>query len=196
MRWIRPVRFGESQPVVDSWQIPQVEDVVKLGGSGWEVFDDGLVQFQCTEGDFVAQLPYALLKWLKKCFMFSLDWNDINEWECDIYWSIWGSDTHYGVAFENRSIDQVQRLHWREGDTEDTKERDKAWIHLIPSTSCLSHGSNKAKVLKDFVVKVLPSVIYASTVQQELQKGNRLLCAITIHLDDNMVCYHKVRLIV
>lgn len=65
MRWIRPVRFGESQPIVDSGQIPQVEDVVKLGGSGWEVFDDGLVQFQCTEGDFIAQLPYALLKWLR-----------------------------------------------------------------------------------------------------------------------------------
>lgn len=43
---------------------------MKLGGSGWEVFDDGLVQFQCTEGDFVAQLPYDLLKWLRNVLCF------------------------------------------------------------------------------------------------------------------------------
>lgn len=70
----------------------------------------------------------------------------------------WG-DTYFGVAFDNRSINKVKRLHCREGDAEDTEEWDKAWIHLISSSSCNSHGCNEAKVLQDFVDKVLPSVI-------------------------------------
>lgn len=74
-------------------------------------------------------------------------------------------DTHSGVTFDNGSIDEVEGLHCRKGDAEDTEERDKAGIHLVPPTSGLSHGSNKAKVLEDFVVEVLPSVIYASSVQ-------------------------------
>lgn len=89
----------------------------------------------------------------------------MDDWDSDMYWSMWGRDTHSGVAFDNGSIDKVERLHRREGDAEDTEEWDKAWIHLIPPTSCLSHGSNETKILKDFVVKVLPSVIYASSVQ-------------------------------
>lgn len=70
------------------------------------------------------------------------------------------------MAFDNGGIDKVQRLHRRERDAEDTEERDEALIHLIPPTSCLPHGSNEAKVLKDFAVKLFPSVIYASSVQQ------------------------------
>lgn len=95
--------------------------------------------------------------------------------------------THCGVAFDNGGIDKVQGLHCREGDAEDTEERDKPWVHLIPPTSCFPHGSNEAEVFKDFVVKLLPSVIYASSVQQQLQKCNGLLCAIAIHLNEHTI---------
>lgn len=61
----------------------------------------------------------------------------------------------------------MKRLHCREGDTEDTEEGDKPGIHLIPPSSCLPHGCNEAKVLEDFVNKVLPPVIEATAVQQQ-----------------------------
>lgn len=104
---------------------------------------------------------------------------------------MWKRNTHSAVAFDNRSVDKVEGLHCREGDAENTEERDKAGIHLVPPTSCL--GSNKAKVLENFAVKLLPSVIYASPVQQQLQKCNRLLCAVIIHLGEHTVYYNIVK---
>lgn len=80
-----------------------------------------------------------------------------------MYWSV--CDTHSGMAFENGGIDEVEGLHCREGHAEDTEERDEAGIHLVPPSSCLSHGSDEVHVLEDFVVELLPSVIEASSVQ-------------------------------
>lgn len=62
---ITPVRFGECHPTEDSRQIPQVKDVVELGGSGWHIFDDVVVQFQCAKGDFITSLLYDIVKRLK-----------------------------------------------------------------------------------------------------------------------------------
>lgn len=69
------------------------------------------------------------------------------------------------MSFDNGSIDEVEGALLREGDVEDTEEGDEAGIHLVPPTSCLPHCSNEAQVLEDFVVKFLPSIIYASSVQ-------------------------------
>lgn len=71
----------------------------------------------------------------------------MDDWDSDMYWFMWQRDTHFGVAFDNGRIDEVEGLHHREGDAEDTEERDKAGIHLIPPSSSFSHGSNEAKVL-------------------------------------------------
>lgn len=37
--------------MVDAGQVAQVEDVMELGGSGWQVLDNLVVQFQCGSGD-------------------------------------------------------------------------------------------------------------------------------------------------
>lgn len=78
---------------------------------------------------------------------------------------MWERGTHNGVAFDNRRIDKVEGVHCREGDAKDTEDGDEAGIDLVPPTSRLAHGSNKTKVFEDFVVEILPSVIYASSVQ-------------------------------
>lgn len=39
---------------------------------------------------------------------------------------MWIGDTNFGVAFDNRSIYELKRLHCREWDAEDTEEGDKA----------------------------------------------------------------------
>lgn len=74
-------------------------------------------------------------------------------------------ETHSGVAFDDGGVDKVEGVHFREGDAEDTEERDEAGIHLVPPSSCLSHGGDKTKILEDFVVEILPSVVHASSVQ-------------------------------
>lgn len=66
----RPVRFGEGQSIEDSRQIPQVEDVVELGGSGWQIFDDVVVKFQCADDDFITNTPYDISEWLKYLIRF------------------------------------------------------------------------------------------------------------------------------
>lgn len=78
---------------------------------------------------------------------------------------MWERDTHCGVAFDNGSIDTLEGVHCREGDAKDTEDGDEAGIYFVPSTSCLSHGSNKTKVLEGFVVKILSPVIDAASVQ-------------------------------
>lgn len=98
-------------------------------------------------------------------------------------------DTYSGVSFNDGSIDEVERVHCWKGNAEDTEKGDETWIHLIPSTSCLSHSSNKAKVFENFVFELLSSIIYAPPVQQQLQKCNRLLCTIIIHLKTYIVLF-------
>lgn len=60
-------------------------------------------------------------------------------------------DSYSGVSFNDRSIDEVESVHGWKGNAEDTEKGDETWIHLVPSTSCLSHCSNKAKVFEKFV---------------------------------------------
>ncbi len=71
----------------------------------------------------------------------------MDDWDSDMFGFLWERDTHFGVAFDYGRINKVEGLHRREGDAENTEERDKAGIHLVPPTSSFSHGSNKAKIL-------------------------------------------------
>ena len=61
-----PLSVSEREAVVDTGQVPEVEDVVELGGRGWEVFDDGLVQLQGAEGHLVTNFLDGLIKGLLK----------------------------------------------------------------------------------------------------------------------------------
>ena len=62
----QPLSISEREAVVDTRQVPEVEDVVELGGCWREVFDDGLVQLQGAEGHLVTHILDFLIKGLIK----------------------------------------------------------------------------------------------------------------------------------
>lgn len=71
---------------------------MELGGSGWQIGDDGGEEFQSALGDCLTHLLYGCLKGLKTCKLLSLlkfpgPWNLLWEWH-----------THSGVAFDNGGI--------------------------------------------------------------------------------------------
>ena len=94
--------------------------------------------------------------------------------------------THFSVAFDNGGVDTVEGLLLWERDVEHAEEWDEARIHFIPAASCFPHGCNEAQVFEEFIVELLLSVVHASSVQQQLQQRNRLLCAIVVHLEGNL----------
>lgn len=58
-RLVKSLRNGERETMVNAGEIPQVEDVVELGGSGWEVTYDTVVQLQSGCGDALSKLLYS-----------------------------------------------------------------------------------------------------------------------------------------
>ena len=93
--------------------------------------------------------------------------------------------SHPGVAFEYGGVDEVQGVLFWEGDVENAEERDKAGVHLVAAAPCFPHGCDEAQVLQLLAVKLLPSVIHSTPVQQQLQEGYGLLGPVVVHLREN-----------
>ena len=86
------------------------------------------------------------------------------------------------VSCQDGVVDLEQWLVIREGHVEDGEEGDKARVSFVASTTGLAHSSNIADVLHVLPVEVFATVIHTTTLQQQLQESNGLLCAIRVHL--------------
>ena len=63
------------------------------------------------------------------------------------------------VSWQDTVIDEVQGLLLREGHVEHWEQGDESRIHIITSSSRLTHGSHPSQVLHALPVQVLATVI-------------------------------------
>lgn len=88
------------------------------------------------------------------------------------------------MAFQDGEVDQMQWLLRRKRDVKNTEECDESRVNFIPTSPSFAHGSNKTQVSKKFKVHLFTTVVHETFLQQQLQQGNGLLCAILINLQD------------
>lgn len=88
------------------------------------------------------------------------------------------------MALQDGEVDQIQGLLRRKRDVKNTEEGGESRVNFIPTSSSFAHGSNKTQVPKKFNVHLFATIVHETFLQQQLQQGNGLLCAILINLQE------------